>query len=840
MILQLKIKALQSLLETQPTSASVSRKKRTSGSSSSSKPQKKQHNSDMNTKRIVTTMRPSGLQRNIASNKFLKKKKKLKAKQFNAPPNTSYRTFQNGDNLLKTKDNYDVQDMEIESTPSTSGQFISPLMCLTNYNNEPIDDQSGFNYLSQQQSFRTNAALLSNPEFYFNQNLQLQQLYGQVPQNQLDKFYQVIGHFPTNSVPNHNPISSNLIPSLLGPHPLQMPRSFSQPSAASGAYGNQTDDAMYPDSILTLEQQQNELNSLIEARYQQEQNFRRNFDYATSNAMNHPLINARPTSQPKSKVNKVRNITTFVPNDDEEVPKQVASPSEHRVIFRVSSPSSGGSSASSPIATETAPKKADKRAFADLDESPTKTADKSKNNTIEAVTKQVDAILTTLNDRMQSVDVDSLEKEKILKANLLRKLMAIKSDVGMAKSEQEPQKIEAKLEQDTDEDKAKAEEEMNQLRTKLLANLSMKRREKQQQQLEQQQESQEKQMDKDMYLLKRKLQEHELMVVEKETTTVTSALAATKATNLTKSTPAMYRKIKPIIIRLNQSISEDEEYVEVLSNPETLESRKQQPASAPTLSLQDNITQFLKEAKNQAERIALHSLLPSCQVNNQQPSESAPFTTIIESPKSTPVSDPVPVVEVKPVTSTKPAVASTPVMSSVQKSLSESEKKLFIKSLRDRINLETKQIGSLQKTSLELKQIEAKKLKDIDATHLKILTLREQLVAAEKVLKVNQESAQTARQQHQLMDSKLEKLQSSKRVRQQFLQKILAISSVKKPTPQQLIHLQTSSSAPVMPTQPRVELASNHKSAAQKRKSPELPMVIASFLMNIIFNISLI
>lgn len=823
MILQLKIKALQSLLETQPSSASVSRKKR---SSSSSKPQKKQHNPDMKTKRIVTTMRSNGLQRNIASNKFLKKKKRLKAKQFNVPPNTSYRTFQNGDNLLNSKDNYDVQDMEIESTPSTSGHFISPFMCLTNYNNEPIDDQNGFNYLSQQQSFRTNAALLSNPEFYFNQNLQLQQLYGQVPQNQLDKFYQVIGHFPTNSALNHNPMSSNLIPSLLGPHPLQMSRSFNQPSAASGVYGDQIDDAVYPDSILTLEQQQNELNSLIEARYQQEQNLRRNFDYATSNAMNHPLINARPTSQPKGNANKARNITTVVPNDDEEVPKQATSPSEHRVIFRVSSPSSGGSSASSPVATETAPKKPDERAFADLDESPTKTADKSKNNTIEAVTKQVDAILTTLNDRMQSVDVDSLEKEKILKANLLRKLMAIKSDVGMGKSEQEPQKIEAKLEQDTDEDKEKSEEEMNQLRTKLLANLSMKRREKQQQQLEQQQESQEKQMDKDMYLLKRKLQEHELMVVEKETTTAATAIPVTKATNLTKSTPAMYRRIKPVIIRLNQSISEDEEYVEVVSNPETLESRKQQPASAPTLSLQDNITQFLKEAKNQAERIALHSLLPSCQVNNQQPSESASCTANIDASKPTPVTDPVPVEETKLITTTKPALAPTSAESSVHKSLSESEKKLFIKSLRDRINLETKQIGSLQKTSLELKQIEAKKLKDIEATRLKILTLREQLVAAEKVLKVNQESAQTARQQHQLMDSKLEKLQSSKRVRQQFLQKILAISSVKKPTLQQPVQLQTSSSAPVMPTQPRVELISNHKPTAQKRKSPEIPMVI--------------
>ena len=118
---------------------------------------------------------------------------------------------------------------------------------------------------------------------------------------------------------------------------------------------------------------------------------------------------------------------------------------------------------------------------------------------IEAVTKQVDEMLTTLNHRMKSEDVDSLEKEKILKANLLRKLMTIKSDVKASKQnelirekghEETADKELSPPQEETQEkesDEKDAEEEMHQLRIKLLANLSMKRH---QQQLQQQQEKQ--------------------------------------------------------------------------------------------------------------------------------------------------------------------------------------------------------------------------------------------------------------------------------------------------------------------------------------------------------------
>ena len=173
-----------------------------------------------------------------------------------------------------------------------------------------------------------------------------------------------------------------------------------------------------------------------------------------------------------------------------------------------------------------------------------------------------------------------------------------------------------------------------------------------------------------------------------------------------------------------------------------------------------------------------------------------------------------------------PSVAASSSSDEKSKSLSESEKKLFVKSLRDRIILEAKQIGSLQKTSFELKQIEAKKLKDIEAARVKIVALREQLLAAEKVLKVNQESAQTARQQYMFMDQKLDKLQNSKRVRQQFLQKVLMVKTAAPQAVQaeRLLSLSTSNSSPAL-LQPTVDLVAAARPLSQKRKCADASTV---------------
>ena len=134
------------------------------------------------------------------------------------------------------------------------------------------------------------------------------------------------------------------------------------------------------------------------------------------------------------------------------------------------------------------------------------------------------------------------------------------------------------------------------------------------------QDNQEKQMNKDMYLLKRKLQEYELMVVENETASKQPLSIANSTNGSAKNAPPpssqlQHRKIKPVIIRLNQSLSDDEEYVEASRVIDTVPLESKKPVLVASSSLQDNISQFLKEAKNQAERIALHSLLPNPQTS---------------------------------------------------------------------------------------------------------------------------------------------------------------------------------------------------------------------------------
>jgi len=287
-----------------------------------------------------------------------------------------------------------------------------------------------------------------------------------------------------------------------------------------------------------------------------------------------------------------------------------------------------------------------------------------------------------------------------------------------------------------------AEEEMQQLRVKLLANLNQKRH-------QQAQQNREKQMAMDMSLLKRKLEEHELMIVK-------------PPQKQPLNQQQKQRKITPVIIPLTggQSASDeddDEEYVDAA--PEVSTAKQDLAPSLTTAKvassssdLQENIAKFLKEAKNQAERIVLHSLLPNSGLPNQTAKRKVATPLPAQQPLDTNAS-------------TKKAKSDC--------GYTEAEKKSLVNSLRDKINLETRQISLLQQHAIDLKLTEAKRLKDIESTRVKLASLREQIQAAEKVLKVNQESALIVRQQYTEVGTKLAGMQSSKRLNQKLLQKVL-------------------------------------------------------------------
>ena len=348
----------------------------------------------------------------------------------------------------------------------------------------------------------------------------------------------------------------------------------------------------------------------------------------------------------------------------------------------------------------------------------------------------MDDILTEFNSKIESID--NYEKEKLLKANLLRKLIKNKTDSAVPVAPEKPavvatQEVAAPAVVEEEED------DMAALRMNLLDTVTHKRSLRQKQQAAQQ----EKQIDQDMSLLKRKLIEHELMI-EKRSSEALPAVPPAKFTSLVQ------RKINPVIIRLNSS--EDDEDEDDNENQEAecelVEESKARStnlvSTSTSESLQNNISQFLKEAKSQAEVLALNSLLPNNLYLNQKET-----------------------VEVAPV--------KRPSSSSSQ--ISELEKKSFIKSLRDKINLKTKLIAELSKKSQELKLLNAKREKDIDLAKLKIATLKEQLNAAEKIRQATEDAVLVGRQHHLLVDARLEKMQNTKRIQQQLLQNCCSGSS---------------------------------------------------------------
>ncbi len=280
---------------------------------------------------------------------------------------------------------------------------------------------------------------------------------------------------------------------------------------------------------------------------------------------------------------------------------------------------------------------------------------------------------------------------------------------------------------------------MQQLRLKLLANLNQKRH-------EQAQQNKEKQMAMDMSLMKKKLQEHELMIIK-------------PLEQPPDQVQNRQRKITPVIIPLSGGMlvsddDDDDEYVD--AEPMSVADKPHQELTvhkelSSTSNLQDNISQFLKEAKNQAERIVLHSLLP-----NNGPSNHSPKRKVSTPPAAEPQN-----------------YASIKKTKSTDFNYTEAQKKSLVNSLRDKINMETRQISLLQQHAIDLKLTEAKKLKDIESTQVKLKLLREQIQAAEKVLKANQQSAVFVRQQVVQVGTKLSGMQNSKKLNQKLLQKVL-------------------------------------------------------------------
>jgi len=252
------------------------------------------------------------------------------------------------------QDNYDVQDMDIEppppptttaSTPTQSAslQQISPLSCRTNFNNEP-----------------TTTAPHSLPAYNtFFLNCQRHTYPSNLP-----------GFFFSPTAASSEPVSTTETP-------LPLAAAYMPPLHASH---------FSPPMPLTLEQQQNELNEMIEARYQAEQHrYRKLPPQAFQKLSNLRQINlVADTAKP------LIEIDLTAEDSDERHAKPPVKP----VVFTLSSESSSSSSVKSlsPVAVSGA-------AFSyDID----------------------------LRPGGVEVAVDPFEKEKAMKADLMRKLLIAK------------------------------------------------------------------------------------------------------------------------------------------------------------------------------------------------------------------------------------------------------------------------------------------------------------------------------------------------------------------------------------------------------------------------------
>jgi len=311
-----------------------------------------------------------------------------------------------------------------------------------------------------------------------------------------------------------------------------------------------------------------------------------------------------------------------------------------------------------------------------------------------------------------------IEEEKLLREILINSIKNnnLKTQEKSKVLPKEPNPPEKSHEEEVEEqEEEENDEEMKQLRLKLLDNLNKKRKEKEQQQ--------EKQMDQDFSLLKRKLIEHEQELITAQLASKTSQIEMKNTDSLANSVGFKQRLIKPVIIHLNSNGHDEDDSDEISENE----------------SLQQTIGLFLKEAKQQA----------------QNQTFEASSSSLLEK-KSTAV------VSLK-----------QPLPSISLPNNSENEKKDFIKSIRDKINLNSKEINELTKKSNELKQMKIKKDKDIELTKQKITGLREQLIAAEKILNANEAAANLVKLQQKSIDLKLSKLINTKKTQQAQLQKVL-------------------------------------------------------------------
>ena len=789
-ILQLKIKALQSLLEKQPVVDGIA--VGTSKSLARKKPPQEQRAKSFHG---AAFLKPS----------YLKRKKKREAarltKSLLRQTNQQFKLPPPSQTQLGTKDNYELQDMDIEST---SMMAMPPLI-----SEPPI----GYPLLSQPDFF--------NQGFFYNEPQM--SLFQQQSTNVYGGAFQ--RHFLAgngagldmeqiklqNMFYDWNRMAGPIMESAFGSQCHQQQQNQNQVAAY------QRNRAHSPTLMhLTLEQQQQELDKLLEAQFQKQSHQPVDYSFQHPNPRsqqqqqqqqqqnlkrfasgNHRGGRVTQRNNKKFKQKRAANMPPLMNNIEincSNAATTAAVTVTPPVRFTLSSPSSSSSASSSLtspfgsaaakineqpnlmsapfnsngidvderfIDSTTTRLDIDYRQAGQLDKKTSEIAAPLNQTELAIESQLVDDILTEFNSKIESID--NYEKEKLLKANLLRKLIKNKTESAVAVAPEKPtivppEAVVAPVAAAEEEE----EDDMAALRMNLLDTVTHKRSLRQKQQAAQQ----EKQMDQDMSLLKRKLIEHELMI-EKRSSEALPAVPPAKFAGLVQ------RKINPVIIRLNSS--EDEEDGDEEENQaaecELVEEPKARPtrlmSTATSESLQNNISQFLKEAKSQAEVLALNSLLPNnLYLNQKETSEVGP-------PK-------------------RPSSSSS--------QINELEKKSFIKSLRDKINLKTKLIAELSKRSHELKLLNAKREKDIDLAKLKIVNLKEQLNAAEKIRQANEDAVLVGRQQHVLVDARLEKMQNTKRIQQQLLQKVLAHS----PTMFSLAEAKKSvtASSPCLSTQP--------------------------------------
>ena len=730
-------------------------------------------------------------------------------------------------------DNYNLEDMDIEPSPSSNFYNNTNNTGFSNFpnnnNNVNINSFSGSNSnLAQMASF-----LIQSNNFYqnkFNQNSYYE--------NNSNNLYNNVN--PSSAIPS---TSSN----LFSQNNYYQNNYNNQPNISSSATNNNSNfmneyqnvlmsfiqhALMQPNQSKT--QQPQPLVNANPSSYLSKSNFSSSqFDFSNNNNnnVNNNANRSRNNSQKFNQNTKNRNNESFISfnsnstfnnnsilnnstkkthdlTNEKENTENITSSSNSKVIFTLSSPSTNKSSNNSSKSISPS-NEAKQTNILDLDErfidqtSGKLDIDYRQNSSNENQNfKQFfQSILTVFNDKIEKLNTE-LSKGNLstAKQNEEDVNTTVKKDSSNDEIEGEEQKEEEK-----EEEKEEDENEMIQLRMKLLdqknqikkqkeeherqmrlklierENEKKKKEEQQSEERKKRKEIEENQMNQDLEVFKRKLEQQEQEFI-KNSKTIESSNDKQKQINAFKP-----KQISPVIIRINpnDSTSDEEDNAENQDCPRSSTSKLNGDLAE---TFEHSLNAFL----NQAKQMVVKNIYDN-------KNESRPTQQISKQSE-------------QKATSTE-----------------EIDKKELIKSLRDRINMKSKAIVEFTTKSNELSQIKTKKEKDMELIKTKITMLREQLQAAEKVFHSNQESLSQIDNQKRLIDLKLVKLQNIKKTQQQLLQKILSspsISSTSNPNinnkltePKQVVSFQ-----PPLPKEPPPPLPPHPPSNPQP-SPPPLPQL---------------